>query len=109
MKIPNLLPLAIVASACLPLEAEQVGPWNLAALKDNVPAMNWIDRDQPVHSLTYAGEKYLGKETEVFAFYASPSTLGLAKPGTVSCASLSGLVPAARSARSNHGGHEGPR
>jgi len=82
MKIPNLLPLTIVASACLHLEAEQVGPWNLAALKDNVPAMNWIDRDQPVHSLTYSGEKYLGKETEVFAFYASPSTLGLAKPGT---------------------------
>lgn len=44
--------------------------------------MHWIDRSQPVHSLTYAGENYLGKETEVFAFYASPATLGEAKPGT---------------------------
>ena len=82
MKLPNFLPLALFAAACLPIQAEQVGPWNLTALKDNVPAMSWVDRDQPVRSLTFAGEKYLGKETEVFAFYASPVTLGLAKPGT---------------------------
>jgi dienelactone hydrolase len=63
------------------LFAEQVGPWNLDALKSQVPAMKWVRQDLPVHSLTYAGEKYQGHETEVFAFYASPSTLGLAKPG----------------------------
>lgn len=82
MKLPSPLPLAIFAAACLPLHAEQVGPWNLDALKGTVPAMTWLDRDQPVRSLTYAGEKYLGKETEVFAFYASPVTLGTAQPGT---------------------------
>ncbi len=64
-----------------PLRAEQVGPWNLDALKNNVPAVTWLERNQPVHSLTYAGEKYLGRETEVFAFYASPATLGAAQPG----------------------------
>lgn len=62
--------------------AEQVGPWNLDALKSTVPAMKWVRQDQPVHSLTYAGEVYKGQPTEVFAFYASPITLGEAKPGT---------------------------
>lgn len=70
-------------SACATLHAEQVGPWDLDALKNNVPAMKWVRQDQPVHSLTYAGEKYQGHDTEVFAFYASPVTLGLkVKPGT---------------------------
>ena len=65
------------------LRAEQVGPWNLDALKSTVPAMKWLRQDQPVHSLTYAGEVYQGHATEVFAFYASPATLGLeVKPGT---------------------------
>jgi cephalosporin-C deacetylase-like acetyl esterase len=82
MKLPSPLPLAVFATACLPLQAEQVGPWNLDALKGNVPAMKWIDQEHSVRSLTYAGENYLGKETEVFAFYASPVTLGTAQPGT---------------------------
>lgn len=64
------------------LAAEQVGPWNLDALKNTVPAMKWVRQDLPVHSLTYAGENYQGHDTEVFAFYASPSTLGMdVKPG----------------------------
>ena len=78
-------PLAavITLSALNPsLSAEQVGPWNLDALKNNVPAMKWLRQDQPIHSLTYAGEKYQGHDTEVFAFYASPITLGEAKAGT---------------------------
>ncbi|MGV3662497.1 MAG: alpha/beta hydrolase family protein [Prosthecobacter sp.] len=64
------------------LHAEKVGPWDLDALKSNVPAMKWVKQDSQVHSLTYAGEKFQGKDTEVFAFYASPITLGEAKPGT---------------------------
>jgi dienelactone hydrolase len=44
--------------------------------------MKWLRQDQPIHSLTYAGEKYQGHDTEVFAFYASPITLGEAKAGT---------------------------
>jgi dienelactone hydrolase len=63
------------------LHAEQVGPWNLDALKSTVPTMTWLRQDQPVHSLTYAGEKYQNHDTEVFAFYASPITLGETKPG----------------------------
>lgn len=73
------------AAVCLAtsLHAEKVGPWDLDALKNNVPAMKWVRQDQPIHSLTYAGEKYQGHDTEVFAFYASPITLGQeVKPGT---------------------------
>jgi dienelactone hydrolase len=63
------------------LSAEQVGPWNLDALKNKIPEMKWVRQDQSIHSLTYAGEDYQGHKTEVFAFYASPITLGEAKPG----------------------------
>jgi dienelactone hydrolase len=74
MKISQILLLAMFGTT--PLLAEKVGPWDLDALKNNVPAMKWLRQDQPVHSLTYAGETYQGRETEVFAFYASPTTLG---------------------------------
>ena len=63
------------------LRAEKVGPWDVGALKQQVPAMEWLHRDQPVHSLLYQGEKYQGRETRVFAFYASPATLGEAGSG----------------------------
>lgn len=63
------------------LHAEKVGPWDLDSLKSNVPAMKWVRQDQPIQSLTYAGEQYQGHKTEVFAFYASPITIGEAKPG----------------------------
>jgi dienelactone hydrolase len=66
----------LVLLALSPLVAEQVGPWDLTKLKNTVPAMRWVRQDQPIHSLTYAGEKYLGRDTSVFAFYASPKTLG---------------------------------
>ncbi len=73
--------IVLFLAFCSSAFAEQVGPWNLTALKEKVPAMKWLRRDQPVHSLTYAGEKYQGHDTEVFAFYASPITLGDAKAG----------------------------
>ena len=54
-------------------------PWDLQALKDNVPEMQWMDADAPgnVRPLTYQGHAYRGKPTSVFAWYASPPTLGL--------------------------------
>jgi len=61
--------------------AEQVGPWNLDKLKQ-APKMQWLDQKAPVQSLLYEGEEFEGHPTEVFAFYASPITLGEAKPGT---------------------------
>ncbi|MBL9142980.1 MAG: prolyl oligopeptidase family serine peptidase [Verrucomicrobiaceae bacterium] len=79
MRIAALLS---ISALCPLLSAEKIGPWDLDALKSNVPAMKWVRQDQPIHSLTYAGEKYQGHDTEVFAFYASPITLGNeVKPG----------------------------
>lgn len=60
--------------------AERLGPWNLTELK-KAPTMRWQSQKGPVHGLLYAGEPYKGQPTEVFAFYASPVTLGTAKPG----------------------------
>ena len=74
--LPVLLSVFTIAHA-----DDIVGPWNLTKLKSTVPAMKWVDQTHAVHALTYAGEKYLGKDTEVFAFYASPITIGAAKPG----------------------------
>lgn len=71
----------LLFTLALPTLAETVGPWNLDVLRQ-VPEMRWIQRDQPVQALLYRGEEYQGKATEVFAFYASPATLGEAAPGT---------------------------
>lgn len=67
--------------------AEQIGVWNLTELK-KTPEMRWLSQTGPVRSLLYAGEAYEGRSTEVFAFYASPATLGEANaeerfPGVV--------------------------
>ena len=68
--------VVILLSACGFATAEQVGPWDLDALKTHVPAMTWEKQGQPVHALTYEGEVYQGHPTRVFAFYASPTTVG---------------------------------
>jgi dienelactone hydrolase len=56
--------------------SQQVGPWNVSALKNEVPAVEWLKREGSVHSLLYAGENYRDHETQVYAVYASPKTLG---------------------------------
>ncbi len=60
---------------------EKGGLWNLTSLKTHVPKMAWLRQDVPVHSLTYEGEQFEGHTTDVFAFYASPTTLGEAESG----------------------------
>ncbi|MEN3943074.1 prolyl oligopeptidase family serine peptidase [Prosthecobacter sp. SYSU 5D2] len=76
MKLLTVVFLSLVTFA----SAEQVGPWNLDELK-KAPAMKWVSEAEPVHSLVYTGEIYNDKPTEVFAFYASPITLGKARKG----------------------------
>ncbi len=56
------------------------GPWKVAQWK-KAPAMRWADQAGPVHSLFYTSENYKEHPTEVFAFYASPVTLGKAQAG----------------------------
>ena len=78
------LPLILLAwfTATLSVFADdaKAEPWNLAEWK-KTPAMRWADQSGPVHSLFYTSEKYKGHATEVFAFYASPATLGKAEAG----------------------------
>ncbi len=58
-----------------PADTARIDRWDLTELK-RAPAMRWISQDGPVHSLQYAGEEFDGHDTEVFAFYASPITVG---------------------------------
>ncbi len=69
------------ASRASTAPVEGVGAWNLTELKQ-APGMRWENQSGAVHSLLYSGEVYSGNATEVFAFYASPATLGEAAPGT---------------------------
>jgi dienelactone hydrolase len=50
-------------------------PWNLDAL-GAPPAVEWLDDDAPVRSLLYAGEPHKGEPTRVFAYYATPASIG---------------------------------
>lgn len=48
-------------------------PWDLAALS-KAPKLSWGEGTK-VRSLYYRGERYKGKDTRVFAYYATPGTL----------------------------------
>lgn len=61
----------------LQLNAE---PWNLDELSE-APSFRWMDETNQIRSLIYEGLPYQGKETEVFAFYASPLTLDANQSG----------------------------
>ncbi len=55
-------------------------PWDLASLSEP-PAVAWLDDTAPVRSLLYAGEPFQGRATRVFAYYATPASIGGAEPG----------------------------
>jgi dienelactone hydrolase len=61
--------VAIHKSASLPAST----PWNLEALR-KPPELEWRNGAQ-VRSLLYQGEPYQGKDTKVFAYYATPGSL----------------------------------
>ncbi len=65
----------------LPAFALEPGEWPIERLQSEVPQYRVVDDSLPIHSLIYEGEPVGGKPTEVFAFYASPKTLGTAKEG----------------------------
>ena len=74
------LPAVMLLSICSctisgPVSLPGTTPWNVEALS-KAPKFDWIDREGTVHSLIYRGENYKGKPTRVFAYYASPATLG---------------------------------
>jgi len=57
------------------------GAWPIERLQSETPSHRFETGDEPIRSLLYAGEPVGGRATEVFAFYASPQTLGVAKEG----------------------------
>ncbi|MCB1088015.1 MAG: acylamino acid-releasing protein, partial [Verrucomicrobiae bacterium] len=69
-----LLGLGVSATNSQSQEAEPT-VWDVKKL-EVAPQFHWIDRGHPIQSLTYTGQPFQGHDTEVFAFYASPATLG---------------------------------
>ncbi|MEX0883813.1 MAG: prolyl oligopeptidase family serine peptidase [Cyclobacteriaceae bacterium] len=63
----------------LPPALEGRIPWDLKTLS-TAPDFEWVNQADSVWSLMYTGEAYEGKVTEVFAYYASPVTLGKKNP-----------------------------
>nr|MBI1229771.1 prolyl oligopeptidase family serine peptidase [Cytophagales bacterium] len=66
----------VLAQAGLSLPENLSGkiPWDLRVLS-TAPEYRWLSQADSVWSLSYAGEKYEGNNTDVFAYYASPATL----------------------------------
>src|SRR5690554_3480299 len=77
----TLLHFGALAQSSLSLPNSLKGKisWDLKALEDD-PSFQWEDREDSVWSLKYEGEKYKGKATEVFAYYASLSTFNSSYP-----------------------------
>lgn len=49
--------------------------WDLEALS-NSPKFRWLETKKPIRALIYEGLPYAGHNAEVFAWYASPLTIG---------------------------------
>lgn len=56
-------------------ETPKTLPWDLLNLADP-PEFRWLDEKSPIRSLIYTGQDYFNEPTEVFAYYASPETIG---------------------------------
>ncbi|PHQ32230.1 alpha/beta hydrolase family protein [Rhodopirellula bahusiensis] len=59
------------------------GTWPIKRLKSEIPTYRVEDPAAKIQSLIYEGEKFHGHPTEVFAFYASPKTLGVDGDGGI--------------------------
>ncbi|NCF85241.1 MAG: alpha/beta fold hydrolase [Verrucomicrobiaceae bacterium] len=85
MKLIVTVPFFGLVLAVLSCEAKEpsplpkIVPWDVGALTSNIPEVQWLDTASPrkVRPLTYPGDVYRGKPTRVFAWYASPTTLGV--------------------------------
>lgn len=58
----------------LPHCAPAADRWSLDRLT-TPPTMKWLDHTSPIRSLTYENEKFQGRTTDVFAFYATPGSI----------------------------------
>lgn len=74
----TLLLSAVLLTSLSQAETLQPGEWPIERLQSEVPNFRIEDNGAPIQSILYEGEKIDGEVTEVFAFYASPKTLGVA-------------------------------
>ncbi len=76
--LPFLILVVVVQFTDANDETQTVAPgtWPLKRLKSEIPGYRIEDDTARIQSLIYKGEKIKGEATEVFAFYASPKTLG---------------------------------
>ncbi len=78
----TLIPLAaaLILSTAFSVAADAIPEiWDLDALSA-APAFRWADETSSIRSLIYEGATIDGEATEVFAFYADPSTVGMENP-----------------------------
>jgi len=77
MEARLLISLAALAWCGTPCLGEDPAlPWDLDLLK-MAPSFRWVEEEAPIRELIYeSGVSYRDVDTEVFAFYASPSTVG---------------------------------
>ncbi len=80
MKPTHLIP-ALIAVTLPALAEDKPGTWPIDRLQSEIPAFTIEDEAAPIQSILYTGEPVDGKPTEVFAFYASPKTLGTYEEG----------------------------
>ena len=79
--LPPILALSIlsVGGSLFPTEAvaeseAAAEQWDLATL-EKAPEFRWLDETSPIRSLLYQGLPFEGRDTEVFAYYANPTTI----------------------------------
>jgi cephalosporin-C deacetylase-like acetyl esterase len=74
--IRPLVALALLIAACPPvLAADEIGPWDVKALKAAEVKPEWGKDVGKATEVCYPGEPYKGKPTRVFAYYAKAQTL----------------------------------
>jgi dienelactone hydrolase len=75
-----MTPLPCLFTWLLLAGAPQGGPWDVESLEKS-PSFEWREGQAKVRSLFYTGEPFQGRPTRVFAYYASPATLGTEREG----------------------------
>ena len=82
MKVLRFLPAVffflcvVICWGAEPLPLPKSTPWDVKALS-KTPKFEWVDKESKVQSLTYRGLPYKGNPTNVFAYYASPTSFGI--------------------------------
>ncbi len=80
--VTALLTLGGLSNSAQAKPPQSHGPWDLSDLRQ-VPPVRWRPTDGSLRSLTFQGEPYQGKPTEVFAFYGTPKDLSQPVPAIV--------------------------